>query len=90
MNESDGERIASLLDELNYHRIYKEAEADLIVVVACSVRQAAVDRIYGRAKQWKAMKKVRKLITALSGCVVKQDQDKLKSVFDIFFDIFSN
>lgn len=87
MNESDGERIASLLDELNYHRVYKEAEADLVVVVACSVRQAAVDRIYGRAKQWKAMKKKKKLITALSGCVVKEDQDKLKSVFDIFFEI---
>ncbi len=87
MNLSDGERIASLLEELNFWRTEKEAEADLIVVVSCSIRQKAVDRIHGKAKTWKGMKKDRRLITALSGCVVKDDQTKLASVFDIFFDM---
>lgn len=86
MNLSDSERIAALLEKLNYERVAEEQSADLIVVVACSIRQSAVDRVYGRAQRWRAMKKKRPLVTALSGCVLKSDQAKLTSVFDLFFD----
>lgn len=87
MNESDAERISALLEQLNFWRVDREAEADLIVVVACSIRQKAVDRIYGKAKTWNGLKRTRRLVTALSGCVLKSDQAKLAPVFDIFFDV---
>ncbi len=86
MNVSDSERIAALLEQLNYERVSEEQAADLVVVVACSIRQSAVDRVYGRAQKWRSMKKQRPLVTALSGCVLKSDQAKLTSIFDLFFD----
>ena len=48
MNRSDSERIASLLERKGYKPAKKEAEADLIIVNMCSIRQSAVDRVYGR------------------------------------------
>jgi len=87
MNHSDGERFKSMLEELNYQETTNEAEADIIAVVACAIRQKAVDRIHGKARAWVDMKAKRPLITALSGCVVKEDRTKLKDVFDIFFEI---
>jgi tRNA-2-methylthio-N6-dimethylallyladenosine synthase len=87
MNYSDAERISSLLEELNFWRTEKEAEADLIVVVACSIRQKAVDRIHGKAVTWKKIRSGRRFVTALSGCVLPTDRTTLESVFDIFFDM---
>lgn len=47
MNKSDSERIAAVLENTGYKNISKIDEADLIVVNMCSVRQSAVDRIFG-------------------------------------------
>lgn len=56
--------------------------------MACSVRQKAVDRIYGKAKGWQRQKRRNPdLKLVLSGCVLPEDQVKLKSVFDLIFEI---
>ncbi len=82
MNISDSQRIATKLEELGY-KSAPEKEADLVVVNACSVRQHAVDRIWGGIKKWqKASKKI--LIT---GCVLKEDRKKLKERGIDFFEI---
>jgi tRNA A37 methylthiotransferase MiaB len=57
MNISDGERIASIFESANVTRTNDESEADFIVTVACSVRQTAVDRIFGKVKKWQGQKK---------------------------------
>ncbi len=87
MNYSDSERLASVLKSLGYQETKNENEADLIGVIACSVRQAAADRIYSKAHDWQKIKKTRPLITLLSGCVLKEDEKKLRSKFDLFIDI---
>ena len=51
MNKSDSERIAQVLESIGYKRVSKEKEANLLVVNMCSVRQSAVDRVYGMAKK---------------------------------------
>ena len=56
MNKSDSERIASVLEKMGYERASNENEADLIVVNMCSVRQSAVDRVYGLAKKFTKIK----------------------------------
>lgn len=56
MNKSDSERLATILENLGYESTSSEQLADLIAVVACSVRQSAVDRIYGRVKIWRPKK----------------------------------
>jgi len=87
MNYSDAERLAGVLKSLGYQETKNEDEADLIGIIACSVRQAAVDRIYGKLRNWQLVKEKRPLITLLSGCVLERDQKKLKDKFDLFIDI---
>lgn len=88
MNKSDSERIAAVLENLGYEPCFKEEEADLIIVVACSVRQSAVDRIYGRSVRYNNLKKKKKnLKTILTGCVLADDQEKLKTRFDFIIHI---
>jgi tRNA-2-methylthio-N6-dimethylallyladenosine synthase len=88
MNYSDAERISSVLDSLGYERTENEDEANLFFVISCSVRQSAINRIYGKIKDLKERKKKgQKLTTVLSGCVLDQDKKKLGKVFDIMFEI---
>jgi len=85
MNKSDAERIAAILNKAGYQETKNELKADLIITLACSVRQSAVDRIYGKYKVWQKIKKHRPLLTALTGCVLEKDKEKMSEIFDLFF-----
>jgi len=87
MNYADAERVATVLNKTGYEKTDLEKEAGLIVVVACSVRQSAIDRIYGKIDQWRSMKKKKKLVTILTGCVLPYDQKKMKKYFDFIINI---
>jgi len=83
MNKSDSERIASVLERIGYQPASKENEADLIVVNMCSVRQSAVDRVYGLIPKFKKLKaKNSKLKIILTGCILKEDKPKFAKGFD--------
>ena len=47
MNRSDSERLATILGESGYQKTDEIKKADLVAIVSCSVRQMAVDRVYG-------------------------------------------
>lgn len=83
MNIADAERIATILRDLNYEKASKMQDADLIVVVACSVRQSAVDRIFGLIPKFKK----NKVKTILTGCVLDFDKKKVEGKFDHILDI---
>ncbi|MEK7166906.1 MAG: tRNA (N6-isopentenyl adenosine(37)-C2)-methylthiotransferase MiaB [Patescibacteria group bacterium] len=88
MNISDSERIATILKKMKYQPILDENKADLILVNACSVRQKAIDRIFGQMKNWQKLKKKNpRLIIALTGCIVKKDKKKFENKIDLIFDI---
>ncbi|MFA6252907.1 MAG: tRNA (N6-isopentenyl adenosine(37)-C2)-methylthiotransferase MiaB [Patescibacteria group bacterium] len=87
MNTSDAERLITVLKKIGYTETNDEKQADLVGVIACSVRQAAVDRIYGKLREWQIIKETRPLITLLSGCVLPTDRKKLADKFDLFIDI---
>jgi tRNA-2-methylthio-N6-dimethylallyladenosine synthase len=87
MNTSDAERLVTVLKNIGYTETKDESAADLVGVIACSVRQAAVDRIYGKLREWQIVKETRPLITLLSGCVLPADRKKLAGKFDLFIDI---
>jgi len=89
MNKSDAERIASLLDSLGYKEIKQRDKASLVIIVTCSVRQSAENRVYGMMKHLRKLKKKnRKFKIILTGCMALQKEavKKLKDV-DIFLDI---
>jgi len=52
-----------------------ENEADLIIVLSCSVRQKSMDRIFGKIKKWKKLPQKPKII--ISACVLENDKRKL-------------
>ncbi|PIV45148.1 MAG: tRNA (adenosine(37)-N6)-dimethylallyltransferase MiaA [Candidatus Nealsonbacteria bacterium CG02_land_8_20_14_3_00_37_10] len=88
MNKSDSERIAASLEKKGYKAASNINEADLIVINMCSVRQSAVDRIYGKIKDFTRLKKENpKLKIILTGCILKKDKEKFKETFD---EIWSN
>jgi len=88
MNLSDSERIRAFLGDFSYRRAIDKQSADLIIINACSVRQSAVDRIYGRVRFFPRLKeKNKKLKTILTGCVLDSDKKKLKDKFDYILDI---
>jgi len=85
MNKSDSERIATVLESRGYQPASKINEADLIVVNMCSVRQSAVDRVYGLIPKFKKIKTLpagRQVKTILTGCIVKEDKRKFAEGFD--------
>jgi len=88
MNKADSERIASLLEEKGYEAAPQVEKADLVVVNMCSVRQPAVDRIYGLSQKFRKIKeKNPQFKTVLTGCITKKDKVRFKKMFD---DIWEN
>lgn len=83
MNYADAEKIEAILSQLGYQKTAKEKSADLIVAVACSVRQHALDRLYGQARNWQKRRKRGELLTILTGCILPKDKNKLAKIFDL-------
>ncbi len=89
MNKAESERLASCLDELGYEATEDAAEADLIVLNSCVVRQSAENRVINKLHYLKSWKKVKPDKTlAVTGCLVDSQIDQLKRSFphvDYFF-----
>lgn len=87
MNLSDSERVISVLDEAGYTWTDNEEEAGLIGILACSVRQKAIDKVYSRIYKWNKWKNNKNLITFISGCILPSDHEKFLKLFDITFQM---
>ena len=85
MNQSDSERIRSVIEGMGYEMTTIEEEASLIGVVACSVRQKAIDKVYSRIRKWNRWKNDRPLVTFVSGCILPADEVKFLKLFDLVF-----
>jgi len=53
MNKADSERIATTLEKKGYKPTKDFKKANLVLINMCSVRQSAVDRVYGKIKKSK-------------------------------------
>lgn len=88
MNVSDAERVSAVLESAKYERTQNMSEADLIAVVMCSVRQSAVDRVFGLAEKFRKLRATNyKLQTILTGCILKKDRKTFSNLFDEVVDI---
>lgn len=87
MNQSDAERIRTVLEEIGYREVSSEEEADILGVVACSVRQKSIDRVYSMIHKWNMRKHSRSLLTFVSGCMLPSDREKFLKLFDLVFTI---
>jgi tRNA-2-methylthio-N6-dimethylallyladenosine synthase len=79
MNEHDSERIAGLLDADGLVAASTEADADVVVLNTCCIRENADNKLYGNLghlKTWKAAKEGRQIVVA--GCLAQKDQSLVR------------
>ena len=90
MNVADSQRVGSALEGLGYHLTTTPAEADVIVLNTCVVRQSAEDKAVGRLSSLKPYKKRRpNVVINLMGCMVGvKGSQHLQKRFP-FVDVFS-
>ncbi len=75
MNEHDSERIAGLLEADGLVAVDDEADADVVVLNTCCIRENADNRLYGtlgHLKTWKAARDGRQVVVA--GCLAQKDR----------------
>ena len=79
MNEHDSERIAGLLDGDDYVAVTNEADADVVVLNTCCIRENADNKLYGTLgwlKPWKEQRVGRQIVVA--GCLAQKDRDLVR------------
>jgi tRNA-2-methylthio-N6-dimethylallyladenosine synthase len=85
MNMSDTERTKPVIEKMGYTWTDNEEEASLVGILACSVRQKAIDKVYSRIHKWNTAKNKKNLLTFVTGCILPSDKDKFLKLFDIVF-----
>ena len=71
MNHSDTEKIITKLQSMGYKPAPSAQAADLILINACSVRQSAIHRVYGKVENYKNKKVI------ITGCILPKDKKQL-------------
>ena len=78
MNQYDSERIAQVMGRANYRLTDEPANADLILLNTCSVRDKAEQKVYSALGSWREIKQQKSsLIIGVGGCVAQQEGDRL-------------
>ncbi len=79
MNVHDSERMAGLLESSGYERAAEDADADLIVINTCSVREKAEEKLYTRLGAIKGVHRAtgKAPLVAVTGCVAQQEGERL-------------
>lgn len=85
MNISDSERVKQVIEGMGFVLTEKEEEAHLLGVIACSVRQKGIDKVYSMVNKWNKWKNRKSLITFVSGCVLPTDREQFLKLFDMVF-----
>ena len=75
MNVHDSERMAGLLEQAGYEATEEAADADVVVINTCSVRERAEDKLYTRLGELRVLAAERghNPIVAVAGCVAQQE-----------------
>ena len=85
MNMSDSERVRTVMERMGYEWTDDEKEAGMLGILACSVRQKAIDKVYSRISMWNRWKNRKSLVTFITGCILPADKDRFLKLFDIVF-----
>ena len=76
MNEHDSERIAGLLEADGLVLAESEADADVVVLNTCCIRENADNKLYGNLghlRPWKDAREGRQIV--VSGCLAQKDRE---------------
>ena len=79
MNENDSERIAGLLEVDGYHKTEELADADVVVLNTCCIRENADNKLYGALGNLKALKESKpELQIVVGGCLAQKDRSLIQ------------
>ena len=79
MNEHDSERIAGLLEADDLVAAPTMADADVIVLNTCCIRENADNKLYGQLGHLKRLKEEQPDVQiAVAGCLAQKDQDLVR------------
>lgn len=88
MNRSDSERIAAILEKLGYKKALGKQAPDLLILNACSVRQTAIDRIWGQVTNIQKFRAKNPEFKAIAtGCILSKDRRGFAEKFDFVLNI---
>jgi tRNA-2-methylthio-N6-dimethylallyladenosine synthase len=89
MNEYDSERVAGLLREQSYELTDSEADADLILLNTCAIREKAEDKVFSKLGELRKVKARRpEVIVGVMGCMAQLHQHDIRRrapVVDLVF-----
>lgn len=78
MNVGDTEIVISIMQQHGYSYTETAEEADLVLINTCSIRDNAEQRIWGRLRELKGLKKQKKgLLIGIIGCMAERLKDEL-------------
>ena len=78
MNFSDAERMEGELAKIGYTSTEDMAQADLIMINTCCVRETAEDKVYGKIGEIKSLKRNNPdLILGITGCMAQKEGERL-------------
>ena len=80
MNEYDSSKMADLMDEYKGYTLTDDAaEADVLLLNTCSIREKAQEKVFHQLGRWKKLKdKNPDLIIGVGGCVASQEGKMIK------------
>ena len=77
MNVADSEVVASVLRTVGYELTDDIGSADCVLVNTCSVRDNAEQRVLGRLAELQALRRDKKVIIGVIGCMAERTRDEL-------------
>lgn len=90
LNENDSEKIAGMLEEMNYEKTDDLNLADIYILNTCCVRENAEEKLFGKLGELKRLKQKNNSIIAICGCMMQEKhiQDKIKESYPYVDMIF--
>src|SRR5271167_1614055 len=76
MNFADSEVVASILNNAGFDSTTEFAEADLILLNTCAIRENAEQRIRGRLQHFKGVKRRNGTLIGVLGCMAERLKEK--------------
>lgn len=77
MNHSDSMIVSKILNDAGFKKIENLKEADIILILTCAVREHAEKRVLGQILSLSSLKKRKKCLIGILGCMVKSLKEKL-------------
>ena len=75
MNEHDSEKLAGMLEGIDYQKAGQVEEADIILLNTCTIRENAELKVFGKVGELKRLKENNpELIIGVGGCMMQSEK----------------